>query len=69
MFSLPRDLSRPRDEQSSDFMDRSSSRQVNILQSLVAIATLVVGYGDFSLSRNLSHESVFFFLDCIKCKI
>ena len=38
---------------SFDFMRRSPSRQVSILQKLVAITTLVVGYNEFSLPREL----------------
>ena len=38
---------------SYDFMGRSPSRQVSILQKLVAIITLVVGYKEFSLPHEL----------------
>lgn len=58
MFSLPRDLSRPRDEQSSDFMDRTSSRQVNILQSLVAIDSLVVEFIMILVCQEISQKDV-----------
>ena len=41
---------------SCDFMDRSPSRQVTILQSLMAIATVVEdeSYNNFSLSRDFA---------------
>ena len=41
---------------SCDFMDRSPSRQVTILQSLMAIATVVEdgSHNNFSLSRDFA---------------